>query len=93
MTISEITVSDVYKFLRLDDGEDPFLVDVLNGAKEFVCGYTGLTLPELDTKADVPLAVLVLCQDMYDRRTMHVDKGSINWTVKSILERHRVNLV
>lgn len=93
MVMSNLTTEDVANFLRLDDASDPFLAHVLSGAKEYVIGYTGLTEGELDGLADIPLAVLVLCQDMYDHRSMYADKSNVNRTIESILNRYRVNLV
>ena len=38
-------------------------------------------------------AVLVLVQDMWDTRTLYVDKGNVNRTVESILNLHSINLL
>ncbi|MBR4656542.1 MAG: phage gp6-like head-tail connector protein [Oscillospiraceae bacterium] len=91
---SEITVQDVADYIRLDDpdeGELGELTTFLSAAQAFVKAYTGQT--DLDAHDDFVLAVLILCQDMYDNRTMYVDTQNLNFAVKSILDLHSVNLL
>lgn len=92
--VSEITVSDVAGFIRLnelDDDEGAQLTAFLTVAKDYIKNYTGLT--DLDEYPDLIIAVYILCQDMYDNRSMYVDKSSLNKTVQTILDMHtRVNI-
>ena len=92
--VSEITVSDVAGFIRLnelDDDEGVQLTAFLTVAKDYIKNYTGLT--DLDEYPDLIIAVYILCQDMYDNRSMYVDKSSLNKTVQTILDMHtRVNI-
>lgn len=103
MRISEIDRAKVKHYIRIDDEdmEDDALVDaVLEAAKSYAETYTGLPIQKtegqedyLDKYQDVTIAILVLCQDMYDNRSMYVDKGNVNQVVKSILGMHCRNLV
>lgn len=92
--ISDITAQDVKDFLRIEDsGESNTLTTLLTVSKAYVEQYTGRTINELDTYQDVIIAVLVLCQDMYDNRAMYVDEANVNKVVWSILDLHSVNLL
>ena len=92
MVISEITAQNVADFLRLDEA-DQILTPMMEAAKRFIMDYTGLTEAELDDHEDFYIAYMVLVQDMYDNRSMYVDKNNVNRVVDSILFRHRVNFV
>ena len=93
MRISDITVSNVAAFLRLDDASDPILTPMMAAAKQFIIDYTGLSEAELDDHEDFYIAYMVLVQDMYDNRAMYVEKDNINRVVESVLFRHRTNFV
>jgi hypothetical protein len=102
--VSEITVQDVAEYLRLDEYEEHDIETYLNIAKNYISNYTGI--PEakeddeedeeketLDTFSDFIIVVYVLCQDMFDNRSMYVNSGNINKVVQSILDMHtRINL-
>lgn len=47
----------------------------------------------LDGFEDFYLAIMVLCQDMYDNRAYLVDKTNVNKVVSSVLDMHRTNLL
>jgi hypothetical protein len=74
-----------------------FTVDYNNGAITF--GSTPQATPTADYTAgidafeDFVIAVYVLCQDMYDNRSMYVDKTSMNRVVETILGMHSINLL
>lgn len=96
--VSEITYSDVADYLRIEEYvNDADIINTLNTlltvAKAYVTQYTGQTIEELDTLQDVIIVVLILCQDMYDNRSMYVDKENPNKVVESILSLHSVNLL
>ena len=96
--VSQITVSDVGNFLRLPTGyatgETDLLTGILTSAKSYCEHYTGKTLEQLDEYPDVVVAVLVLCQDMYDNRSLYVnDDTEPNKVVTTILGLHEVNLL
>lgn len=93
--IYEINSEDVAEYLHLDDFEEneQFLNNILRISKEYIKNYTGRKESELGNYADFVIVVFALCQDMYDNRTMYVDKSNINNVVKTILDMHSVNLL
>lgn len=101
MKVSEITAEDIANYLRLSEvsKEDKKNIELfLNIAKNYIENYTGIPQKSenaedeiLDTYSDFVIVVYVLCQDMYDNRTMYVDGKNINNTVKTILDMHTRN--
>lgn len=94
MKVSTVTTADVAEYLRLDPGEtDSLLEPVLEAARSYIRGYTGLDDEAIDAIPDAWAALMVLCQDMYDNRTMYVDRSgaNLNRVVDSILAMHREN--
>lgn len=101
MKVSEITAKDITNYLRLSEisKEDEKDIELfLNIAKNYIENYTGIPQESknvedetLDTYSDFVIVVYVLCQDMYDNRTMYVDGKNINNTVKTILDMHTRN--
>jgi len=47
----------------------------------------------IDAYQDFVIAVYVLCQDMYDNRSMYIDKNNANMVIDSILNMHAINLL
>lgn len=92
MKVSEITTQNVADFLRLDE-TDQILTPMMAATKQFIMDYTGLSEEELDDHEDFYIAYMVLVQDMYDNRSMYIEKSEINHVVDSILFRHRINFV
>lgn len=95
--VSEITAEDVWEYLNpaedLDSDSEATLNNLIGIAKAFISNYTGRTSAELDNYQDFVIVVLVLCQDMWDNRTLYVDKSNLNFVVESILGMHSVNLL
>lgn len=99
--VSEITVEDIANYLRITEIDwnlENELEIYLNVAKNYIENYTGIpkesddeNLETLDYYSDFIIVVYILCQDMYDNRTMYVDNKSINNTVKTILDMHTRN--
>ena len=99
--VSEITIQDVADYLRLSDYEESDIETYLNIAKSYISNYTGIPEADeyeddedaetLDTYADFVIVVYVLCQDMYDNRSMYVNSGNINRVVQTILDMHTRN--
>lgn len=101
MKVSEITVENIADYLRIaeiDENIKKELEMYLNIAKNYIENYTGI--PEkfdnqeaetLDSYSDFVIVVYILCQDMYDNKSMYVDGKSINNTVKTILDMHTRN--
>ena len=92
--VSEITTADIADYIRLgevSDAEEKQLQTFLTVAKNYVANYTALQ--DLDEYADLVIAVLILCQDMYDNRSLYIDKNNPNKVVQTILDMHtRCNL-
>lgn len=94
--VSDITYQDVADYLRLyeiDNDDINTLNTLINVAKTFISNYTGRTNEELDNYQDFVIVVLVLCQDMWDNRSMYVDSKNLNNVIESILGMHSVNLL
>lgn len=166
MKVSEITVSDVANYLRLEPGEytEVEIQTLIDAAKAFIKSYTGLDdisitnenigtgdgiktifylkntpvvlgtqtiyvdgiaktkdtdyyLDEatgkivfvnappigaaitatykagIDAYEDFTIVVYILCQDMYDNRSLYIDESNLNKVVDTILGMHCTNLL
>lgn len=94
--VSDITVESVAEYLRLDEvseEEKNTLTMLISIATSFIKSYTGLDDAGVDKYPEFVIVVLILCQDMWDNRTMYVDGKDLNNTVQSILAMHSVNLL
>lgn len=95
MKVSEIQVSDIASYLKLNEGEytEKEIKDLINISKAFIRSYTGLDDEQIEAHEDFAIVVYVLCEDMYDNRTLYVDNRNLNRVVETILGMHRVNLL
>lgn len=94
--VSDITVESVAEYLRLDEvseEEKSTLATLISIATSYIKSYTGLDDISVDKYHEFVIVVLILCQDMWDNRTMYVDSKDLNNTVQSILAMHSVNLL
>ena len=94
--VSDITAESVAEYLRLDEvseEEKSTLTMLISIATSFIKSYTGLDDAGVDKYPEFVIVVLILCQDMWDNRTMYVDSKDLNNTVQSILAMHSVNLL
>ena len=92
--VSDIKPESVAEYLRLDEvseEEKNTLTTLISIAISYIKSYTGLD--DLDKYSEFVIVVLILCQDMWDNRTMYVDSKDLNNTVQSILAMHSVNLL
>lgn len=92
--VSEITAADVADYLRLPEvtDTDTNTINTMIGvAKTFITNYTGQT--DLDNFQDFVIVVFVLCQDMWDTRSLYVEKSNLNNVVDTILGMHSINLL
>lgn len=92
--VSQITYQDVAEYLRLvevDSADINTLNNLIGVSKEYIKKYTGQE--DLDAFQDFVIVVFVLCQDMWDNRTLYVDSTNLNKVVESILDMHSVNLL
>lgn len=100
MKLSEITAADVGSYLRLEKDQvkahTKQLAAIMEAARRYIESYTGIPIEELDEYDDLWPAFMVLCQDMFDNRSMYPDakfSGSANRVVESILGMHTRNLL
>lgn len=94
--VSDITAQDVADYLRLPEvtADDTNTLNTLIGiAKTYISKYTGRSMEELDNYQDFVIVCLVLCQDMWDNRTLYVDSSNLNNVVETVLGLHSVNLL
>lgn len=94
--VSEITENNIAEYIRLVDASKSELSELktyLNIAISFIISYTGLNKEELDEYNDLIIVVYVLCQDMYDNRTLYVEKNNLNKVVETVLGMHSRNLL
>ena len=94
--VSDITAESIAEYLRLDevtDSEINTLAMLISIATSYIKSYTGLDDAGVDKYPEFVIVVLILCQDMWDNRTMYVDSKDLNNTVQSILAMHSVNLL
>ena len=94
--VSDITADSVSEYLRLDEvseDEKNTLTMLISVATSFIKSYTGLDDADVDKYSEFVIVVLILCQDMWDNRTMYVDSKDLNNTVQSILAMHSINLL
>lgn len=94
--VSDITYSDIASYLRLSEvSEDDqnYLTTLINISKEYISKYTGIANDDLDNYADFIIVVFVLCQSMYDVRSLYVDNSNLNNVVDTILGMHQTNLL
>ena len=94
--VSQITAADVADYCRiteLTNSDTNTLNNLIGIAKAYIEQYTGRTEAQLDDFQDFVIVVLILCQDMWDNRTLYVDSSNLNNVVESILGLHSVNLL
>lgn len=92
--LSTLTVDDMRQYGRIDDDESPELLEqILFAAESFCLSYTGLSAAEADEFPDVAVVALVVACDMYDNRSVTVDKDTVSPTVSAILGMHRRNFM
>lgn len=97
MKLSEIDVPFVKEYLRQDGDEDDKLIGaILEGAKDYIVKYTGQSLEQLEESEDLTIAVLVLCAEFYDNRTISVNDRlnlRVNMMLESLTGRYSVNFL
>ena len=94
--VSELSLTDLANYLRLTEipvSDTTLLSSILEAAKSYVLTYTGRDEESADTFPEFTLAVLVLSEDLYDKRTYSVDKNEANKVVESILGMRSINLL
>ena len=88
MKVSEITTEIVADYIKVPDNEN--LQMYIDTSIAFIKEYTNIK--NIDEYEEFSIVVLVLCQDMYDNRTLYVDKTNLNKVIATTLDMHRKNL-
>lgn len=94
--VSDITYEDIADYIRLSEisqSDQNYLTTLINISKDYISNYTGINEANLDNYPDLIIVVFVLCQDMYDTRSLYVDKSNLNKVVDTILGMHSINLL
>nr|DAH84316.1 MAG TPA: head tail connector [Caudoviricetes sp.] len=101
--VDDINVNDVAEYIRLaevSEEDKALLTKLIAISKQFISNYTGIPIKSTDENVkvlndfdDFVIVVYILCQDMYDNRTMYVDKTNLNKVVETILGMHSRNLL
>lgn len=94
--ISEITYQDIAEYLRLSEvteSDQNYIKNLISISKDYIKKYTGIAQDKLDNYNDLVIVVFVLCQDMYDNRSLYVDNSNLNKVVETILGMHSINLL
>ena len=102
--VSDITYQKIADYIRVAVGQNDTttqneLKTYLKIAKEYISSYTGIPITKdvgddiktLDDYPDFIIVVYILCQDMYDNRSMYVDDQNLNKVVQTILGMHTMN--
>lgn len=96
MKVSDITVNDIVNYSRITETTETdlaFIQQTIAIATAYIRSYTGLDNEGIDKHEDFIIVVYILCQDMWDNRTLYVDSKGLNNTVETILGMHSVNLL
>jgi hypothetical protein len=78
----------------MHDEDDQLIQSIIRGCKAYIKSYTGLSDDSVDRYEELTITLFVLAAEMYDNRSMTVDKLSkVNPLVQNMLEMHSVNLL
>ena len=94
MKISEVTIKDLKEYAVVSHNlDDKLFSNILIACKSYIKSYTGLDDISLDKKEDLTIALMILCNEMYDNRAYTVENDKANKVVNSILDMHSINLL
>lgn len=94
MKISEVTIDDLKEYANVDhDYDDKILSNILLSSKSYIKSYTGLNEEQIDSKEELTIALMILCNELYENRIYTVENDKVNKIVNSILDMHSINLL
>lgn len=94
MKISEVTIEDLKEYAVVSHNlDDKLFSNILLASKAYIRSYTGLNDTALDEKEDLTIALMILCNELYDNRAYTVENDKSNKVVNSILDMHSINLL
>lgn len=93
---NEVAVSDLVNYLRLSEttqADLTLLGTILEAGKDYILTYTGQPSEKADEFPEFTIALYVICEDMFDKRTYVVDSNISNKITDSILGSRSINLL
>lgn len=94
MKISEVTIENLKEYASVEHNyDDNIFTSILAAAKSYIKSYTGLNDEQIDNKEDLTIALMVLCNEMYDNRVFSVQDNKANTVIANILDMHAINLL
>lgn len=94
MKISEVTITDLKEYANVDhDYDNNIFSSILLSSKSYIKSYTGLNEEQIDSKEELTIALMILCNEMYENRIYTVENDKVNKIVNSILDMHSINLL
>ncbi|MGG7215253.1 head-tail connector protein [Clostridium nigeriense] len=94
MKISEVTIDDLKEYANVEhDYDDKIFTNILLASKVYIKSYTGLNEKQIDEKEDLTIALMILCNEMYDNRVFSVQDNKVNTVISNILDMYSVNLL
>ncbi len=94
MKISEVTIDDLKEYANVDhDYDNNIFSNILLSSKSYIKSYTGLNEEQIDSKEELTIALMILCNEMYENRIYTVENDKVNKIVNSILDMHSINLL
>jgi hypothetical protein len=94
--LSELTTSYLANYLRITEistADTSLLSDIIEASKNYILTYTGRDAEAADKFPEFTIAALVLCEDMFDKRTYSIESKEANRVIDNILGMHSVNLL
>ena len=94
MKISEVTITNLKNYAKVEHTEDDTLFTaILTAIKAHILSYTGLDADAADLEEDLTMVLFVLSNEMYENRQYTVQNDKVNVVIKSILDKHSINLL
>lgn len=94
MKISEVNITDLKEYANVDhDYDNNIFSNILLSSKSYIKSYTGLNEEQIDSKEELTIALMILCNEMYENRIYTVENDKVNKIVNSILDMHSINLL
>ena len=94
MKISEVTIDELKEYANVEHNyDDNIFTNILVTTKSYIKSYTGLNDDQIDNKEDLTIALMILCNEMYDNRIFSVQDNKANAVIANILDMHAVNLL
>lgn len=94
MKVSEVTIDDLKEYANIEhDYDDIIFNNILLASKSYIKSYTGLNNEQIDSKEELTIALMILCNEMYENRIYTVENDKVNKIVNSILDMHSINLL